>query len=189
MFDDFDIDDYDHKVVLGSIVGGVGMMLLTFGCILRRYCRKRRYRSSYRLKGYRGGTKIGKTRAYYAEDKNRSIPINMSFSNHKETNEKSYLQSSPFMNQGPYPYPPYPNREFMYPPAPQMELVYPQMGYIMTNHNGHHHLMSPPSYRVIPNLDGIREENIKLTKEEKKEEKKEERKKDTEMSTQTDEEK
>lgn len=175
MFDNINLDDSDGKVIIGSIVGGVSITMLTMCCLIRRYCKKRKYRSNTRLKGYRGGKSIGNTKAFYHEDNERAIPIHMTLCS--QDHHKGYLQRSPFQER----------EQYMYPPLPQMDIVYPQMGYIMTNQNGQHHLISPPSYRVLANKEIVKEANIKISKNENTENDKED--KNNEMSTQTDEEK
>jgi hypothetical protein len=188
MFGDINLDDYDGKVILGTIVGSVGFTLLTIGCLVRRHCRKRKYRSNTKLKGYRGGKSVNKMNAFHHADMERKeVPIQVccGYGHCREHDcNKGYLQRSPFESR------PYENREYqcrehyMYPPLPHIEPVYPQMAYVMTNHNGQHHLMSPPSYRVLPTNGIIKEENVKIVKEVNKKDDK-----NSEMSTQTDEEK
>lgn len=173
MFDNINLDDYDGKVIIGSIVGGVSFTMLTMCCLIRRYCNKRKYRSNTRLKSYRGGKSIGNTKSFYHEENDRTIPIHMTICS--QDHHKGYLQRSPFQEM----------EKYIYPPLPQMDIVYPQMGYVMKNHNGEHHLISPPSYRVLANNEIIKEANIKTNKKEKKEIEE----KNNEIGTQTDEEK
>lgn len=177
MFDNINLDDYDGKVVIGTIVGSVGFTLMTLGCLVRRYCRRRKYRSNTKLKGFRGGRSLKKAKEFYHADMERKeMPIHVccGHDSHDFHNHLSYLQRSPYENR----------EKYMYPPLPHMEPVYPQMAYVMTNQNGQHHLLSPPSYRVLPTNGIIKEENVKIVREVIKKDDK-----NSEISTQTDEEK